>query len=805
MTSVVVVESPSKARTIYKYLGHNYTVLASYGHVRDLPSKKDCVQPDKNFAMTWAIGHEAKKHLQTIQAAVKGADRLILATDPDREGEAIAWHIFNILKDENALKKVKVERITFNAITKESVSEAMHHPRELDDNLIQAYLARRALDYLVGFSISPILWRKLPGARSAGRVQSVALRLICERQEAIEAFVSEEYWSIEGHFFQNDMPKVSFEAYLHEVDGQKLTKMSITKRAEAEALVERCHASGREAPFVISHLKTKPYKRQPEPPFITSTLQQEAARKLGFSALKTMRIAQNLYEGIDMDGERTGLITYMRTDSVSITPTAVEEIRAAISKLFGPTYLPPQARQYKTKAKNAQEAHEAIRPTLFSLSPTQAHGFLNSDEHKLYTLIWNRTLASQMENARFERKNVLIASSGGDLIFKATGLTLIFPGFLALYQEGSDDKKTDEDDKKILPSLQMNAPVTAQKIEGNQHFTQPPAHYTEASLVKKMEELEIGRPSTYASILSVIRERGYVQMAAHHFEPTENGRLVTAFLKDFFAQYIEYDFTAALEEKLDQIALGKEGWLTVLGQFWQEFHRVCETVSDTRMTDIITTLNQSMHATLFPPREDGSDPTKCPTCHVGDLSLKISRFGPFIGCSNYPSCTYTRRFSTTDEEASPAQLKSQPQPMGEDPKSGATIFYKTGRFGPYYEVAVEEAKPSGRKKKAKTEVKRAGVPKAWQDRQPSLDMALKLLSLPRHLGSHPEDGAPVTAGHGRFGSYVAHANTFAKVANLDDLFNTTLSEALEKLALKKKESPLKKRPSRTRKQKESVS
>ena len=630
--NVVVVESPAKAKTINKYLGSNYTVLASYGHVRDLPPKDGSVRPDEDFAMDWEIDAKASKRLNDIADAMKGADTLILATDPDREGEAISWHVLEVLKRKKAIKDATVQRVTFNAITRSAVQEAMDNPRDIDMELVEAYLARRALDYLVGFTLSPVLWRKLPGSRSAGRVQSVALRLVVDREIEIESFKAQEYWTVQAEVTANSPP---FTARLAKHQGKKLTKFDLNN--ETSALAAR--AAVENATFKISAVEKKPGRRSPAPPFMTSTLQQEAARKLGFSATRTMQTAQRLYEGVDIGGETTGLITYMRTDGVDVAPEAIAEARAEIGKEYGAAYVPDAPRIYKSKAKNAQEAHEAIRPTSMSRRPGDLR--LEADQARLYELIWKRMMASQMEQARVEKTVIEIESSDGQTGLRATGEVITFDGYLAVYEEGRDEAPDDEEGGR-LPAVVDGAAAQATSAKADQHFTEPPPRYSEASLVKKLEELGIGRPSTYASILSTLRDREYVRMDKNRFYPEDKGRLVTAFLEKFFARYVEFDFTAALEGRLDQVSAGDLNWKVLLRDFWTEFKAAIEGTAELRITHVLDALNEALGPHIFPDKGDGSDPRTCPSCNEGKLSIRLSKNGAFIGCSNYPECRFTR-------------------------------------------------------------------------------------------------------------------------------------------------------------------
>jgi DNA topoisomerase-1 len=755
--NVVVVESPAKAKTINKYLGSNYTVLASYGHVRDLPSKDGSVKPDDDFSMIWDVDPKAAKRLNDIADAMKGADRLILATDPDREGEAISWHVLEVLNKKKVMKGAAVERVVFNAITKSAVTEAMKNPRAIDMELVDAYLARRALDYLVGFTLSPVLWRKLPGSRSAGRVQSVALRLVVDREIEIEAFKAQEYWTVEADVSAGSDP---FLARLVKLDGKRLEKFSLGHGDEA-ADAKRAVEAGQ---FSIRSVEKKPARRNPPPPFTTSTLQQEASRKLGFNAQRTMQAAQKLYEGVDESG---GLITYMRTDGVQSAPEALDETRKVIAERFGAQYVPDAARQYKTKAKNAQEAHEAIRPTSLARHPGQLH--LDGDLGRLYDLIWKRMMASQMEAARIERTTIDLDTPDGRTGLRATGQVVQFDGYLALYEEGRDDE-ADEDSRR-LPAVSEGAKAKVVDARADQHFTEPPPRYSEASLVKKMEELGIGRPSTYASILTVLRDREYVRMDKNRFVPEDKGRLVTAFLEQFFRRYVEYDFTAALEEKLDKVSAGEMAWKDLLREFWKDFHAAVGELGDIRVTQVLDALNEALGPQIFPDKGDGTDPRACPTCGTGQLSLKVGKYGAFIGCSNYPECRFTRPIA--QPEGGEDQAESGDRELGINPETGKPVALKIGRFGPYVEEAGEE-KP-----------RRSSLPKGWEPAALDLAKALRLLSLPRTVGAHPEDGEPILAGLGRYGPYVQHGKTYANVADIEEVFEVGLNRAVTLIAEKR--------------------
>ena len=777
--NLVLVESPAKAKTINKYLGRGYEVLASFGHVRDLPAKSGSVDPDANFRMLWEVDPKAQKRLNDIARAVKGADKLILATDPDREGEAISWHVLQVLKDKKALKAQPVERVVFNAITKQAVTEAMAHPRKIDQALVDAYLARRALDYLVGFTLSPVLWRKLPGARSAGRVQSVALRLVCDRELEIEKFVRQEYWSLIATLATPRQE--TFTARLVGADGKKLQRLNIGSGAEAEAFKRALET----AAFTVAAVEAKPLKRHPYPPFTTSTLQQEASRKLGFAPAHTMRVAQRLYEGIDLGGETVGLITYMRTDGVQIADEAIVAVRRVIETDYGADYVPHAPRRYETKVKNAQEAHEAIRPTDLACRPRETKHFLDADQAKLYELIWLRTVASQMESAELERTTVDInatpslpspASGGGIgrglLELRATGTVVKFDGFLALYQEGRDEDPDDEEARR-LPQMSAGERLAKRAIAADQHFTEPPPRYSEASLVKRMEELGIGRPSTYASILQVLKDRKYVRLDKRRLIPEDRGRIVVAFLESFFAKYVEYDFTADLEEQLDLIANSEVAWRDVLRDFWRDFIGAIDETKNLKISAVIDALDELLAPHLFPPAADGSDPRQCPTCGQGRLSLKLSKFGAFIGCTNYPECRYTRPLSASADGAADIGTKK----LGEDPQTGFDVTVRSGRFGPYLQLG--EAGSGGEKPK------RAGLPKGLAPEHVDLDRALALLSLPREIGRHPEDGESIVAGIGRFGPYVRHGKTYANLDSPEEVFTVGLNRAVTLIAEKR--------------------
>jgi DNA topoisomerase I len=764
--NIVVVESPAKAKTINKYLGSGYEVLASFGHVRDLPPKTGSVDPDADFKMIWEVDARAQKRLGDIIRAVKGADKLILATDPDREGEAISWHVLEVLKEKKALKSQAVERVVFNAITKQAVTDAMKNPRQIDAALVDAYLARRALDYLVGFTLSPVLWRKLPGARSAGRVQSVALRLVCDRELEIERFVAREYWSLLATLAtpRGD----TFEARLVGADGRKIQRLDVGSGEEAEAFKRALDT----ATFAVGSVESKPTKRNPPPPFTTSTLQQEASRKLSLAPAQTMRLAQRLYEGAEIGGETVGLITYMRTDGVQMAEEAIAATRQVIGSEYGDRYVPSVPRRYQTKAKNAQEAHEAIRPTDLSRRPRDVAKYLDPDQAKLYELIWRRVMASQMESAELERTTVdIVAKAGGrTLDLRATGTVVKFDGFLTLYQEGQDEAEDDEESRR-LPAMSAGEALARHAIAATQHFTEPPPRYSEASLVKRMEELGIGRPSTYAAILQVLQDRAYVRIDKRRLIAEDKGRLVIAFLESFFKRYVEYDFTAELEEQLDRVSNNEVDWRQLLRDFWRDFIGAVDGTKDLRIGEVLTALDEILGPHLFPVRADGGDPRQCPTCGNGRLSIKLGRFGAFIGCSNYPECRYTRQFSAGADGAPDGGTRV----LGKDPETGLEVSIRSGRFGPYIQLgeAQDGEKP-----------KRSSIPKGESLDDIDLARALALLSLPREVGRHPESGDPIVAGIGRFGPYVQHGKTYANLEPGDEVLNIGLNRAVTLIAEK---------------------
>jgi len=776
---VVVVESPAKAKTINKYLGPNFKVVASYGHVRDLPPKDGSVKPDDDFSMSWQIGTDSKKHIDAIAKAVEGAKHLYLATDPDREGEAISWHVQQLLNERKKLDGVDVKRVVFHEITKNAVLEAMQHPRELNKELVEAYLARRALDYLVGFNLSPVLWRKLPGSRSAGRVQSVALRLICERESEIEVFKPQEYWTIDA--LMATAANEPFTARLTHLDGQKLDRLGVTSEAHAK----RAAAAIESSDFRVASVEKKTVQRHPAPPFTTSTLQQEASRKLGFGATRTMQIAQKLYEGVPIGGEAVGLITYMRTDSVTLSNEAVDACRRLIERDYGPRYKPEKPRIYKTRAKNAQEAHEAIRPTDLFRTPQSVSAYLDEHQQKLYSLIWQRTVACEMASALFDQAGVDLVSNDRRTTLRATGSVLKFDGFLRLYQEGEDDTTDENGSDRRLPDMQEGQPTTVREVKPEQHFTQPPPRYTEASLVKKMEELGIGRPSTYASTLRVLQDRNYVQLDKKRFIPEDRGRLVTAFLANFFRKYVEYDFTAELEEKLDDISAGTIDWKRVLREFWSAFSAAVASTSDLRISQVLDALDEDLGPHFFPvgPAGDTELARQCPACDRGRLNLKLGKFGAFIGCSNYPECRYTHRLNAggadTDDMVQGAELAAGPKLLGKDPTSGLDVTLRKGPYGLYVQLGEQEPKEKG--KKAPPKPKRASVPRHIAAGNIELETALGLLSLPRDVGAHPESGKMITAGIGRFGPYVKHGSNYVSLKE-DDVLTIGLNRAVSLIA-----------------------
>ena len=766
---VVIVESPAKVKTINKYLGKGYEVYASFGHIRDLPSKDGSVDPDDDFAMIWDVDTKSAQRMSVIAKAVKASDGVILATDPDREGEAISWHVLEVLKTKKVLKDVKVSRVTFNALTKTAVTEAMAKPRQIDAALVDAYLARRALDYLVGFTLSPVLWRKLPGARSAGRVQSVTLRIICEREAEIERFVRQEYWSLLAALKTADGS--AFTARLVGADGEKLGRLDIKTEADARAL----QAALEKGAYRVTKVEAKPARRNPYPPFTTSTMQQEASRKLGLSPNRTMQLAQRLYEGVDIGGETVALITYMRTDGVDMAPEAIHGARRVIGQEFGERYVPKAPRTYTVKAKNSQEAHEAVRPTEMARLPRQVARAMDADLAKLYELIWTRTVASQMESADFERTTVdILAEAGGRrLDLRANGQVIKFDGFLRLYQEGRDDSEAgDDDESSRLPKMSEGDRLAKERVEADQHFTEPPPRFTEATIIKRMTELGIGRPSTYDPTIQTLKAREYVRLDKKRLVPEDKGRLVTAFLESFFSRYVGYDFTADLEEKLDRISNHEIDWKEVLRDFWADFSAAVGGTKELRTTEVLDNLNEVLGPHLFPQREDGGDPRQCQVCGNGRLSLKLGKFGSFIGCSNYPECKYTRQIGQADGVEAEA---GGPKVLGIDPASELEVTLRDGRFGPYIQLGepAEGEKP-----------KRSSLPKDLAAADVTLEQALALLSLPREVAIHPETKQPILAALGRYGPYVQHAKTYANLGKDDDVLTIGGNRAIDLIVAK---------------------
>jgi DNA topoisomerase-1 len=770
--NVVIVESPAKAKTINKYLGRDYQVFASFGHVRDLPAKDGSVLPDDDFSMSWEVDGKASKRLSEIAAAVKGADQLILATDPDREGEAISWHVLEILRAKRAVKDKPVKRVVFNAITKSAVLDAMSKPRDIDQPLVEAYLARRALDYLVGFNLSPVLWRKLPGARSAGRVQSVALRLVCDREAEIERFKPQEYWTVTASL--KSARGEAFEARLAAHLGKKVGKLDIKTAAQADDITAFLNS----AQFKVANVKSKPTKRNPAPPFITSTLQQAASSRLGFSPSRTMQTAQRLYEGTDIGGETVGLITYMRTDGVQMAPEAISAARSAIAKTFGERHLPEKPRYYSTKAKNAQEAHEAIRPTDFMRLPSDMRRFLDADQARLYEMIWQRAVASQMAAAEIDRTTAdIIAEQGGKASeLRASGQVVRFGGWLDAYADlrEKEERTEEDDDDGRLVELHPGEAVSRDAIIPTQHFTEPPARFSEASLIKKLEELGIGRPSTYAATLQTLTDRDYIRIEQRRLFANSRGRIVTAFLENFFARYVEFDFTAGLEEKLDSVSAGELDWKQVLRDFWRDFSAQIDQTKELRITQVLDALDEALEPMLFPQQAEGGNPRQCPKCGSGRLGIKLGKFGSFIGCSNYPECQYTRQFGETGE--GDGQSASADAILGKDPHTGEEISLKSGRFGPYVQ------RGDGK------EAKRSSLPKGWKPESIDIEKALALLSLPRDVGKHPETGKMISSGLGRYGPFLLHDGSYANLESIEDVFSIGLNRAVAVIA-EKKERP----------------
>jgi DNA topoisomerase-1 len=804
MKNLLIVESPAKAKTIGKYLGKDYHVLASFGHIRDLPSKDGSVEPNNSFAMNYQISAKSTKHVKEIVDKAKDCQKIILAPDPDREGESIAWHILEVLKIKKAIKSsTKVERVVFNAITKNSVLEAIKKPREIDMNLVDAQQARRALDYLVGFTLSPVLWRKLPGSRSAGRVQSVALRLICDREEEIEQFKSEEYWDIKINLQKENSQQ--FKATIFEIEGKKLEKFSINNAESANKIKQILD----QKKYRVLSIVKKQAKRRSYPPFTTSSLQQESARKLGFSVSKTMMIAQKLYEGFEINGNSQGLITYMRTDSIDVAPEAIVSVRNAIKNLYGEKYLPENPNIFKSKVKNAQEAHEAIRPADFAFEPEKIRHSLDNDQFALYSLIWKRMVASQMSDAIFDQVIVEIATEPTYAKAKVVGSTIKFDGFYKVYREDLDDNSEDEDESKVnLPELNEKEPLNLIDINPLQHFTEPPPRYSEASLVKKMEELGIGRPSTYATIISVLQDRGYVKLDKKRFFPEERGRIVVTFLKEFFAKYVEFGYTASLEDELDIISNGEMDWKIFLKKFWTDFNGNIGEVMEKPFPEVLEVLNQKFGEHIFGRDEAGKLKNTCPTCKSGQLGLRLGKFGSFIGCSNYPECKHTMQIfgeeSAVDENG---ELKPQfePRNLGKDPKTGYEILVKIGPYGPYLELEGSEiedkevekkdeevekkstkktTKKSTKKvaKKAVKKPKRISIPKNIDPTTIDIEVALGLLTLPREVGLHPETGQKIIANIGPFGPYLLHDKKFTSVKKEDDILEIGLNRAIDLIA-----------------------
>ncbi len=779
--NLVIVESPAKAKTINKYLGDNYKVLASYGHIRDLPSKNGSVDPDQDFKMEWEVDSFSKKYLKEITDAAKDSSKIILATDPDREGEAIAWHVKEYLNEKKLLKDKEVERVVFNEITKKAVIQGIENPRQIEPHLVDAYMARRALDYLVGFNISPILWTKLPGSKSAGRVQSVALKLITEREHAIESFKPEEFWTLSINFADQNNQKIT--ASISQLDNNKIEKFSFRNKDE----INKAIASINTKKFSITDISSKVINRNPSGPFTTSTLQQTASSRLGFGASRTMQIAQKLYQGIEIEGETIGLITYMRTDGTNLSKDAVSAFREYIQKEIGNEYLPKDILNYSgKKAKNAQEAHEAIRPTDIIRTPQSVKKFLSTDQNKLYDLIWSRALSSQMESAKFDRNTITITSDNNDTICKASGSVLTFDGFLKIYNNQNKD-----DDENILPAV-SKGPINIEALEDEQHYTQPPPRYSEASLVKKLEELGIGRPSTYASIISTIANRGYAEILNKRFFPTDRGKLISAFLEKLFSKYVDYNFTAGLEDQLDEITTGKESWIKVLELFWKDFNNNVSEVKEKRTREVLDLLNDSLGELIFDKDNEGNVVRKCQLCNSGTLSLKNSfRGGAFIGCSNYPECKFTRPLSKA-KAAAQAQL-AEPKFIGKH-ENGNDIFLKNGRFGPYLQYEkihtdIDLQKTTKKKKKTKKTksdvnelLKNVSIPKGLELKKIDLEKAQFLCSLPKSLGLNPDNQKEITLNTGRFGPYLKCENKSARIENAEEIFSIGLNRAITMIA-----------------------
>ena len=769
--NLVIVESPAKAKTINKYLGENYTVLASYGHIRDLPSKNGSVDPEEKFKMIWEVDSFSKKYLKEITDVAKKSKKIILATDPDREGEAIAWHVKEYLDEKKLLKGKTIERVVFNEITKKAVTNGIDNPRNIESNLVDAYMARRALDYLVGFNISPILWTKLPGSKSAGRVQSVALRLLTEREHEIEQFIPKEFWSLNVNFKTSNGNLLN--SILVKLNENKIEKFSFVSKDDINKAIENI----KKAKYKISDISSKVYSRNPSGPFTTSTLQQTASSKLNFGASRTMQIAQRLYQGIDIEGDTVGLITYMRTDGTNISKDAAVEFRKFIKETYGDNYLPSEPNNYSgKKAKNAQEAHEAIRPTDISRTPELMRKFLSADQNKLYDLIWSRAVSSQMEAAKFDRKTIIIDSGNNLNQFKCSGSTIKFDGFLKL------TRIDDDEDEKIIPNVNKEE-VSIEDFVDEQHFTQPPPRYSEASLVKKLEELGIGRPSTYASIISVISNRGYADIVNKRFFPTDRGKLLSAFLEKLFSKYVDYGFTAVLEEQLDDITSGKEEWIKVLENFWRDFNLNVSNVKEKRTREVLDLLNESLGELIFESDENGKIDRKCKLCSTGELSLKNSfRGGAFIGCSNYPECKFTRPLSKA--KANNQIALADPKLIGQN-QNGKDIYLKNGRFGPYLQFEIDEIQNPTKKKNRNKEnenLKNVSIPKGIEIENIDLDKAKYLCSLPKVIGQHPDSGKDITINTGRFGPYLKCENKSARLENIDELFTIGLNRAISLIA-----------------------
>jgi DNA topoisomerase-1 len=823
MKNLLIVESPAKAKTIAKYLGSSYQVLASFGHIRDLPSKNGSVDVNNDFNMLYEVSTKSSKHVKEIVEKAKNCDKLILAPDPDREGESIAWHILEVLRSKKAVKSsTKIERVVFNSITKNSILEAIKKPRQIDMDLVNAQQARRALDYLVGFTLSPVLWRKLPGSRSAGRVQSVALRLICDREIEIEEFKSEEYWDIKIDL--ENSKKLPFQATIFEIEGKKLEKFSIKNQKQSQDLKKQLE----EKDYQVLSITKKQSRRKPLPPFITSSLQQEAARKLGFSAKQTMMIAQKLYEGVEIEGSSQGLITYMRTDSVDLSQESIKLIRSKILAEYGEKYLPESANIFKSKVKNAQEAHEAIRPVDFNFEPTRIKKFLDATQFLLYDLIWKRTISSQMADVIFDQVIVEIAANDEKAKnfakARSVGSSIRFDGFYKIYKEGIDDEKENDETNQILPDFKEKENLDLVEVKPNQHFTEPPPRYSEASLVKKMEELGIGRPSTYAAIISVLQDRGYVRLDKKRFFPEERGRIVTIFLKEFFAKYVEFDYTASLEDELDIISNGKMDWKKFLAKFWQNFNHNIKEVSEKSFPEVLDLMGSKILSQILGKDEANNIKDKCPNCESGKLGLRLGKFGAFIGCSNYPDCKTTMQIfakesDSEDDQSTDKKAKFEPRSLGIDKKTNAEILVKIGPYGPYLEMSLDqslqntnqeieenskdkakksaksqekeklkkgsknkekEAKKSKKtdKKSLQPKPKRISIPKNINPAEITLEQASKLLTLPREVGINPENGMKIIANIGPFGPYLLSDKKFTSVKD-DDIMEIGLNRAID--------------------------